>query len=145
MQVVALAPNHYKARLQLSAVMRRLGRPEDALLALAQDESGEMLNPHLLFKRCQLLLEERKEEEFIEKAMLLFSRHFVNIRNKEELHAVSSAKRLSSKNKALSEVRNFRQEPLDETNAAEFDPLRERSGASNFVFFQISMFHLLDV
>jgi len=121
-QVVSLAPNHYKARLQLSVIMRTLGRPEDALLALAQDETGEMLNPHLLFNRCQLLREENKEEEFISKAKLLFSRHFVNIRNKEELHAVSSAKRISSKNKALNEVRNFRREPLDETKAAEFEP-----------------------
>ena len=125
LQVVSLAPNHYKARLQLSVIMRTLGRPEDALLALAQDETGEMLNPHLLFNRCQLLREENKEEEFISKAKLLFSRHFVNIRNKEELHAVSSAKRISSKNKALNEVRNFRREPLDETKAAEFEPSRK--------------------
>ena len=31
-----MAPNHYTARLQLSVIMRKLGRPEDALLALAQ-------------------------------------------------------------------------------------------------------------
>ena len=36
LQVVELAPHHYSARLQLSKIMRSLGRPEDALLALAQ-------------------------------------------------------------------------------------------------------------
>ncbi len=79
-QVVALAPHHYDARLQLSVIMRALGRPDDALLALAQDEREEMLNPRLMFERCQLLLAENKIEEFVAKAKLLFSRHFVNIR-----------------------------------------------------------------
>lgn len=120
-QVVVLAPHHYNARLQLSKIMRNLGRPDDALRALAQDETEEMLSPHLLFNRCKLLLEEHKEEEFLEKSKLFLSRHFVNIRNKEELHAISSAKRISSKNKALTEVRNFRREALTETEAAEFE------------------------
>ena len=75
-----MAPHHYNARLQLSVIMRALGRPEDALLALAQDETEEMLNPRLMFERCQLLLAENKIEEFVNKAKLLFSRHFVNIR-----------------------------------------------------------------
>ncbi len=79
-QVVELAPHHYNARLQLSVIMRELGRPEDALLALAQDETEEMLNPRLMFERCHLLLTENKIQEFIDKAKLLFSRHFVNIR-----------------------------------------------------------------
>ena len=59
-KVVVLAPHHYNARLQLSKIMRNLGRPDDALRALAQDETEEMLSPHLLFNRCKLLLEERK-------------------------------------------------------------------------------------
>ena len=119
-----MAPHHYNARLQLSKIMRSLGRPEDALKALAQDETEEMLNPHLLFNRCKILLEEKRHKEFLEKTKLLFSRHFVNIRNKEELHAISSAKRISCKNKALTEVRNFRREPLTETEAAEFEQSR---------------------
>ena len=120
-----MAPHHYTARLQLSMIMRTLGRPEDALLALAQDETEEMLNPHLLFKRCQLLLEENKIDEFLLKSKLLFSRHFVTIRNKEELHAISSAKKISSKNRALTEVRNFRREPLDESETPEFEESRK--------------------
>jgi hypothetical protein len=79
--VVRLAPHHYNARLQLSVIMRSLGRPEDALLALTQDETEEMLNPRLMFERCQLLLAENKIQEFVDKAKMLFSRHFVNIRS----------------------------------------------------------------
>jgi hypothetical protein len=46
-------------------------------------------------------------------------------RNKEELHAITSAKRLTGKNKALSEVRSFRREPLVETEGPEFEAARD--------------------
>jgi hypothetical protein len=46
------------------------------------------------------------------------------LRNKEELHAITSAKRLYCKNKALSVVRHFRREPLVETEGPEFESLR---------------------
>jgi general transcription factor 3C polypeptide 3 (transcription factor C subunit 4) len=120
-QVVRLAPHVYQARLQLSLIMRRLGRAEDALDTLRQDEQAELLNPHLMFERCQMLLAENKLEEFISKSKLLFFRHFINIRNKDELHAVSSAKKMSTKNKALHEVRSFRREPLTELAGPEFE------------------------
>lgn len=120
-RVVELAPHVYQARLALSLIMRRLGRPQDALDTLRQDEEAELLNPHLMFERCQMLLAEGETEEFVSKSTLLFSRHFVNIRNKDELHAVSSAKKMSSKNKALHEVRTFRREPLTEQEGPEFE------------------------
>ena len=104
-RVVALAPHVYQARLQLSLIMRRLGRAEDALDALKQDEQAELLNPHLMYERCTMLLAEGKTEEFINKSILLLYRHFVNIRNKDEQHAISSVKKMSSKNRALHEVR----------------------------------------
>ena len=78
----------------------------------------------MMMYRCKLLLEEGRQQDFLDKAKLLFSRHFVTIRNKEELDAISSAKRLSCKNKALTEIRNFRREPLTETEAAEFEQSR---------------------
>lgn len=40
---------------------------------------------------------------------------------REELHAIASAKKLTSKNKALSEVRAFRREPLREEEGPNFD------------------------
>ena len=45
----------YKARLQFSFIMHKLGRAEDALDTLEQDDQ-EVLNPHLMFERCQMLL-----------------------------------------------------------------------------------------
>ena len=41
--------------------------------------------------------------------------------SREELHAIASAKKLSSKNKALSDVRAFRREPLREEEGPNFD------------------------
>jgi len=134
-QVVELAPNHYNARLQLSAIVHKLGRPEDALLALQQDEQ-EMLNTAIMFERCQLLLAEGRKEQFVTKAKLLFSRHFVNIRNKDELHAISSAKKMSSKNKALSEVRSFRREALTELETPEFSAESDIKVENEFELFK---------
>ena len=48
-----------------------------------------------------MLLAENKIDEFLYKGRILFSRHFVTIRNKDELHAISSAKKMAAKSKAL--------------------------------------------
>ena len=66
-----------------------LGRPDEALRTLSQDEEAELLNPTLLYEKCLLLHNEGRMDEFVPKAELLFSRHFVKIRNKEEMRAVS--------------------------------------------------------
>ena len=41
----------------------------------------------------------------------------MKIDNRDELHAIASSKKFSSKNKALSEVRLFRKDPLREDEA----------------------------
>merc|ERR1719430_2193127 len=134
-KVVKLAPHVYQARLQLSLIMHKLGRAEDALDTLRQDEQAELLNPHLMYERCQMLLAENRLEEFISKGKLLFSRHFVNIRNKDELHAISSAKKMSSKNKALHEVRTFRREPLNEVEGPEFEAESQVTAEQEFELY----------
>ena len=80
--VVRMAPQHMEARRTLSNILNRLGRPDEALRTLSQDEEAELLNPTLLFEKCQLLQTEGRLDEFVPKAELLFSRHFVQIRNK---------------------------------------------------------------
>lgn len=100
-KVVELAPTHLQARRTLSNILHKLGRAEEALSTLSQgtyhrfdeyntdsnpyilsDEAAELLNPTLLFEKCQLLLKEDCVEEFVGKAKLLFSRHFFNIQNR---------------------------------------------------------------
>ena len=55
-KVVELAPNHFEARKCLSTILHKLGRFDEALHTLTQDEEAELLNPTLLYERCQLLL-----------------------------------------------------------------------------------------
>ena len=135
-RVVELAPHVYQARLQLSLIIHQLGRADDALDTLDQDEQQEILNPHLMLQRCKMLLQENKIEEFLYKGRILFSRHFVTIRNKDELHAISSAKKMSSKSKALVEVRNFRCEPLTEDSLPEFDQDGQITDDQEFSLFK---------
>eukprot|EP00095_Tigriopus_kingsejongensis_P008374 maker-scaffold856_size87843-snap-gene-0.23 protein:Tk08374 transcript:maker-scaffold856_size87843-snap-gene-0.23-mRNA-1 annotation:"general transcription factor 3c polypeptide 3" len=120
-KVVDTAPQHHEARRTLSSILHKLGRPDEALCTLTQDEDVDLLNPTLLYEKCQLLWSEGCFEEFVRKANLFFSRHFVKIRNREELHAIASAKKLASKNKALSEVRAYRREPLIEDGGPSFE------------------------
>ena len=89
-----------------------------------------------------MLLSEGRDEEFIAKCNLFFSRHFTKIQNRlvikynflnisdhnlvhfrDELHAVVSAKRLTGKNRALSEIRSYRREPTKEVeDGPSFEP-----------------------
>ena len=55
-KVVELAPNHFEARKCLSNILHQLGRFDEALHTLTQDEEAELLNPTLLYERCLLLL-----------------------------------------------------------------------------------------
>ena len=55
-KVVEFAPNHFEARKCLSTILHQLGRFDEALHTLTQDEEAELLNPTLLYERCQLLL-----------------------------------------------------------------------------------------
>jgi len=120
-KVVALAPQHHDARRSLSSILNELGRPDEALLTLDQDEEAELLNPSLLYEKCNLLYSEERMDEFASKAELLLSRHFTQIRNKEEMYAIAAQKRLNKKTKAIAEVRSFRQEPLLDQREADFE------------------------
>ena len=95
-RVVSLAPQHYEARRALSSILHKLGRPDEALTTLTQDEKAELLDPALLFQKCQLLHSEDQTEEFIKKATLLFSRHFVELRSPQEVMAVGMLSSSSS-------------------------------------------------
>ena len=120
-KVVTLAPQHHDARRSLSSILNELGRPDEALLTLDQDEEAELLNPSLLYEKCNLLYSEERMDEFASKAELLLSRHFTQIRNKEEMYAIAAQKRLNKKTKAIAEVRSFRQEPLLDQREADFE------------------------
>lgn len=119
-KVVELAPQHYEARKALSNILHKLGRPEEALHTLTQDEKAELLNPTLLYEKCQLLLKEGHTEEFIKKAKLLFSRHFTDVRSREEVITLCTSRKYAQKR--IQELRSARPEDAqDLLGAAAFE------------------------
>ena len=119
--VVKLAPQHFEARRALSNILNKLGRPEEALHTLTQDEKAELLNPSLLYERCQLLLSEGRTEEFVKKTKLLLSRHLTDIRSREEVITLCSSRKYSQKR--LTELRSL--------NEHESDSISVSSGSAN--------------
>ncbi|XP_022186685.2 general transcription factor 3C polypeptide 3 [Nilaparvata lugens] len=106
MFVIEQAPQHHDARLVVADLLRQLGRGDEAIVVLTQDEKNESLNAGLLYERC-LLLSDRLEhrDEFLVICQLFFSRHFTQIRTHEELRALSLFSRVSKKRAAIKEIR----------------------------------------
>ena len=123
--VVKLAPQHFEARRALSNILNKLGRPEEALHTLTQDEKAELLNPSLLYERCQLLLSEGRTEEFVKKTKLLLSRHLTDIRSREEVITLCSSRKYSQKR--LTELRSL--------NEHESDSISVSSGYVNVLIY----------
>ena len=67
--------------------------------------------------------------------MTLRFKHTKNLCNfpfRDELHAIASSKKFSSKNKALSEVRLFRKDPLrDDEAGPEFEKVRKKTARNH--------------
>lgn len=119
--VVNLAPQHLEARITLSGLLNELGRGEEALAVLTQDAESEVLEPGLLYEKCMLLKGvEEWTEEFLAVGQLLLSRHFVRIRNRDELYALTRLRRLEKKKEALKEIRSYRGEPQFDTDVPDF-------------------------
>ncbi|KAJ9585403.1 hypothetical protein L9F63_002786, partial [Diploptera punctata] len=100
--VIQQAPQHLEARIILSGLLNELGRGEEALAVLTQDAESEVLDPGLLYEKCMLLKEtEERTDEFLAVGQLLLSRHFVRIRNRDELYALSRMRRIEKKERGL--------------------------------------------
>ena len=57
----------------------------------------------------------------MKKTKLLFSRHFVEFHNREEVQAIANVKRFSDKKKGLTEVRALIRPDMDEDSGPTFD------------------------
>ena len=113
-----------------------MGRTDEALHTLTQDEEAELLNPTLLFERCQVLLAEGQKEDFLKKTKLLFSRHFVEFHNREEVQAIANVKRFSDKKKGLTEVRALIRPDMDEDSGPTFDAEVQIKAQDEFVLMK---------
>lgn len=104
--VIEQAPQHHDARLVVADLLKQLGRGDEAIAVLTQDEKSELLDAGLLYERCLLLCDrvEHRSELFVI-TQLLFSRHFAQIRTHEELRALSTFNRISKRRAALKDIR----------------------------------------
>lgn len=119
-QVVALAPQHFEARLTLAALLKRQGRDAEALRALEQDLECELIDPCVLYERCFMLKETGNIEHFLNFALLLLSRHCVRLRNSYEMFVVTHTSKYSNKMALIRENRKARREPIEDVDGPEF-------------------------
>lgn len=117
-KVVQLAPQHADARLTLSSILQSLGHLDEALLVLNQESDSEPLDSVLLYQRCKILMDQGQVDNFINVAKLLFRRHFVHIRNRDEAEAMIGNKKLSNKYEAIRELRRSKNESVEDNGPA---------------------------
>ncbi|OWF47405.1 General transcription factor 3C polypeptide 3 [Mizuhopecten yessoensis] len=81
--VVDLAPAHVGARMALSSLHQQLGKHDEALRALSQDDVGEALMSKqeqiLLLQKCHLLHSQSRHDEFINACKKLLFHQFKDI------------------------------------------------------------------
>lgn len=124
-QVVALAPQHFDARLTLSALLKQQGRDCEALQALEQDLDRDLIDPCVLYERCFMLKETGNIDQYLNIAMLLISRHCIRIRNPYEMFVMTHTSKYSNKLQLIRENRKARKEPIEDYDGPEFVPSLE--------------------
>lgn len=125
LQVVAMAPQHFDARLTLSALLKRQGREGEALRVLEQNLESDVIDPCVLFERCFMLKEVGDIDQYINVAMLLISRHCIRLRNAYEMFVVTHTSKWSNKLTLIRENRRARKEPIEDEDGPEFVRLAE--------------------
>lgn len=124
-QVVALAPQHFDARLTLAALLKQQGREAEALRALEQDLECDLIDPCVLYERCFMLKETGNLDQYINVAQLLISRHCIRVRTRYEMLVVAHLSKHSNKVQLIKESRRNRKEPLEDLDGPEFVPSAE--------------------
>lgn len=119
-QVVALAPQHFDARLTLAALLKQQGREAEALRALEQDLECDLIDPCVLYERCFMLKETGNLDQYINVAQLLISRHCIKVRTRYEMLVVAHLSKHSNKVQLIKESRRNRKEALEDLDGPEF-------------------------
>lgn len=119
-QVVAMAPQHFDARLTLAALLKQQGRDGEALRALEQNLECDLIDPCVLYERSYMLKEIGNIEQFVNVAMLLISRHCIRLRNTYEMFVITHTSKYSNKLQLIRENRKARKEPIEDEDGPEF-------------------------
>lgn len=118
--VVKLAPHHFDARLTLSALLKLQFKHAEALQALEQDLESDVLDPTLLYEHCYMLKETGNIEQYIDLSGVLFSRHCLRFRNRDEAEIAINTRRCLEQRNSIKEYREFRREDTEDAAAPEF-------------------------
>jgi general transcription factor 3C polypeptide 3 (transcription factor C subunit 4) len=109
-KVLDQAPHHTEVRMTLANILTKLNREQEAIHILTQTDE-ECIDSGLLYERCVLLKKDKSQaKELIMVAQILFLRHSTNIRNKDELSAISKIQRYDRKRNTVKQVRKCRKE-----------------------------------
>lgn len=119
-EVVAMAPQHFDARLTLAALLKQQGRDGEALRVLEQNLESDLIDPCVLYERCFMLKEVGDIDQYINVAMLLISRHCIRLRNSYEMFVVTHTSKWSNKLQLIRENRRARKEPIEDEDGPEF-------------------------
>lgn len=119
-KVVALAPQHFDARLTLASLLKQQGRDNEALQALEQNEESDLINPCVLYERCFMLKETGNIDKYLQMALMLISRHCIRLRNLYEMFVVTHTSKYNNKLLLIKENRKARKEPIDDIDGPEF-------------------------
>ncbi|XP_060072289.1 general transcription factor 3C polypeptide 3-like [Ylistrum balloti] len=94
--VVEMAPQHVGARMALSSLNQQLGKHEEAIMALSQDDVGEAIMSKqeqiLLLQKCHLLHSQSRHDEFILACKQLLFHQFKDITKASFLKVVFTYK-----------------------------------------------------
>lgn len=119
-QVVKLAPQHFDARLTLSALLKQQGKYAAAMTVLEQDLENEIIDPCVLYERCFMLKETGNLDQYVDVSFFLLARNSIKLRNTEEMNIAASIVKISNKIAMIKEHRVNNSEPIDDTDTPEF-------------------------
>ncbi|CAG7649978.1 unnamed protein product [Allacma fusca] len=88
--VIKLVPNHNVAKLNYALILQKLGRSEDALQTLDQDEEEKTIDHHLIAEKCKIYIRQKRPHELLKTTLFLLSRHCHTFRSKEDTLGVST-------------------------------------------------------
>lgn len=118
--VVKLAPQHFDARLTLSALLKQQGKYAAAMTVLEQDLENEIIDPCVLYERCFMLKETGNLDQYVDVSFFLLARNSIKLRNTEEMTIAASIVKIANKIAMIKEHRVNNSEPIDDTDVPEF-------------------------
>lgn len=135
-EVIKHLPKSIEAKLELSDLLVKLGRVEDATEATGQINNSQ-LNLDLLLVRCNLLFKQKMYKEFIIAGKILLASEFTFLANESEMMIMITSTAYRSRIENLKELYKEQGDRLDVSELTSND--------YNFVGNQLTADDLLDI